>query len=80
MSREEVKNKVFEIFQNFFGNSVELTESSSQKTVKAWDSVAQMQLLGAVEKEFAVKIKMKQILKIEKLGDFINAVCELKEI
>lgn len=77
MTHNEIFDKVSELFKDAFGKDTVITEETKRSDIKAWDSFAHMQLLSNIDKAFSVKLKMKQIIKIESVGDIVNAVSEL---
>lgn len=53
----------------------ELNEESSSKNVKAWDSLAHMQLIAVLEQEFDIRFTMNDIMDSKNLGELMEAMC-----
>ena len=47
---------------------------SSPATIKAWDSLGQMNLIMALEEEFAVRLTDDQVINLLNVGDIIATV------
>lgn len=66
-----------EIFREIFDDEVLLiTKETTAKDIEDWDSLAQMNLIIAMEKHFKVKFKIDEIVELKKVGDLevlINA-------
>ena len=51
MEREEVFNKLKEIFNDVFDRDIELNESTQAKDVDGWDSLTHITLIAQIEEE-----------------------------
>lgn len=66
-------NKIQEIFQTFFDeDTMVITRETSPRDIAEWDSLAQMNLMMIIEKEFKIKFKINEVLGIQKVGDIID--------
>ena len=45
MNKNEIFEKIKEVFDDFFDGDVEINEDSSMENVSEWDSVAHIQLM-----------------------------------
>ena len=53
-----------EIFRDYFDEpTMVITENTSMNDIEEWDSIAQMNLIVALEKEFNMKFKIDEIAK-----------------
>ena len=53
-----------EIFRDYFDEpTMVITEDTSVNDIEEWDSIAQMNLIVALEKEFNMKFKIDEIAK-----------------
>ena len=59
-------------------NASELNEDSSPATVKAWDSLAAMALVAAIEERFDVRLTTKQIMKMSTIGRARKTLQDMK--
>lgn len=75
MERQEVLEKVQEVFCDVLGNDdIVLNESTSSQDVDEWTSLAQAQILTAIEHELNMRFSLKEIMSIKTVGDIINAI------
>ena len=75
MERSEVLAKVQEVFCDVLGNDdIVLTETTSAQDVDEWTSLAQAQILTAIENELGIRFSLKDIMSLKTVGDIINAI------
>jgi acyl carrier protein len=48
---------------------LELTDSTTADQVPGWDSLSHVGVIAAVEKEFGVRFKTLEVLRLNKVGD-----------
>ena len=68
--------KVIEnIFRDVLDNSdLLITENSTPLTVDGWDSIANVNILVAIEAEFRIKFTVDEIQDIQSVGDYLKFV------
>ena len=77
MCKNEILAKLQVVFRDCFDNdSIILKNETSAADIDGWDSLMHMAIIGAVEDEFNVKFKMKDILAMQNIGDFVNLLDE----
>lgn len=70
-----IKEQVFDIFrEEFENNSLQLSETTNAKDIRDWDSLANINLVVAMEKQFGVKFVMHEIVQLQNVGDMINLI------
>lgn len=75
MERAEVFNKLNDIFEDVLDlEGVELTDASSADDYDEWDSLANIQLVIAIQKAFNVKFNSAEILTWNNVGDMVNCI------
>ena len=75
MERSEVLAKVQEVFCDVLANDdIVLTETTSAQDVDEWTSLAQAQILTAIENELGMRFSLKDIMSIRTVGDIVNAI------
>lgn len=75
MERSEVLEKVQEVFCDVLANDdIVLTEATSAQDVDEWTSLAQAQILTAIENELGMRFSLKDIMSIRTVGDIVNAI------
>ncbi|WBA83055.1 acyl carrier protein [Endozoicomonas sp. GU-1] len=57
--------------------SLEITEQTQRNALEGWDSMAQIQIVCAIEKDLSIKFTMdelEQLNQMESVGDMISLV------
>lgn len=75
MTKIEILEKVQDIFRDVLDNDdiVVLPEQSADD-IEEYDSLAHVQLIVAMEKEFGIKFKSKDILSWDNFGEMIDCI------
>jgi len=60
---EEIIAKIFEI------DSSQIKKEMTPVDIEAWDSLSQLNLISAIEKEFEIKFEIDEIFTVLKIGD-----------
>lgn len=75
MNKNEILNKLQDIFRDVFDNEeIELTYETVAEDIDEWDSLAHIQLIKEIEKEFGIKLSSKEILSWDDVGEMIDAI------
>ena len=70
-----VFEKVEKIFQQVFDDeNLKIKREFSSKDIEDWDSLAQINLIVAMEKEFNLKFNISEISSLENIGDMIDLI------
>ena len=70
-----IKERVTEIFRNEFENErLEISEETKADDIPNWDSLANINLLVAMEKEFKVKFNNGDLQGLRNVGDMMNLI------
>ena len=78
MSREEVYSQLTEIFRDIFDDEdIVLTDATTAEDIEDWDSLEQINLLVAIEKNFNIKFQLAQVSSLENVGAMATLVMEL---
>ncbi len=73
-----MEKRIITIMSKVFGiDELNINESSSPDTILQWDSLRHMQLIIALEKEFAIEIDGN---RIEDMMNYSNIVKVIKEL
>lgn len=73
--REEVKNKVSAIFKDVFDDdSLVITDATNSSDIEDWDSLEHIALIVSMEKEFNLKFDIKEVNKLENVGQMIDLI------
>jgi acyl carrier protein len=69
------QNRLQEVFRRVFDmDELTLSREMSAKDVPDWDSLAHIQLIVAIEKEFKVKFKTAEIVELKNVGQMIDLI------
>ncbi len=75
MEKTEIVSKLTPIFRSTFSdNSLEISDELSALEVENWDSLSHMLLIAEIEKNFAIKFKLKDLNKMANVGDMITII------
>ena len=75
MKREEVIRKLNEIVEDIINEgSVSLSETSTSKDVYGWDSLANIQIVVAIEKNLNIKFSSEEIISWKNIGEMIDCI------
>ena len=77
MNKNEILKNLQDIFRDVFDNEeIELTYETVAEDIDEWDSLAHIQLIKEIEKEFGIKLSSKEILSWDDVGEMIDAIFE----
>jgi acyl carrier protein len=63
------------IFKEVFGKeAIVISADTTAKDVEGWDSLAHMKLILAIEEHFAIRFKLREIVRFKKVGDVCRAI------
>jgi acyl carrier protein len=70
-----IKERLTEIFRNEFENdSLEISNETKADDIPNWDSLANINLVVAVEKEFKIKFNSGDLQSLQNVGDMMNLI------
>jgi acyl carrier protein len=76
--REEIKTRLTAVFRKVFkDNSIEIQDQTTANDIERWDSLTHLVLIQSAEEEFGIKFKLKELIAMKNVGDFISGI-ELK--
>lgn len=77
MNSNEIIPRLNEVFRDVFGDSsISVTEKTTADDIEDWDSLAHISLVAAVEAEFGLRFKMREVSAMKNVGDMINIISE----
>lgn len=72
---DSVLERINEIFVDVLDNEeIELTENSTANDIEEWDSLTNIQIVVAIEKQFKVKFTAQEIQSWNRVGDLISTL------
>ena len=75
MEKSEILVKVQEIFRDVLDNEeIELSLNSTADEIEEWDSLTNIQLVVAIEKEFGIRFTSKEISSWTNVGDMLDCI------
>ncbi|MBR2806324.1 MAG: acyl carrier protein [Oscillospiraceae bacterium] len=75
MTREEVVEKVQDIFRNNFDDDeIVLTDETTAADIEDWDSLEQINLLSTIEREFKIKFTVGDVEGLANVGAMIDVI------
>lgn len=75
MTREEVFEKINELFRDVFENdSLVITETTTAKDVAGWDSLTHLSLMTDIEAEFDITFMLSEVQGSKNVGELVNAI------
>jgi acyl carrier protein len=75
LKEEEITVKLKWVFQKILEqNDITVTREMTAQDVEKWDSLRHIQLIGEVERAFAIKFKLREVLGMKNVGDLIDLI------
>ncbi len=75
MSREEIFERLNEVFRDVFGDDeIVVNDDTTAADVDGWDSLRHITLLAAIEDEFDVEFSMGQTVKMKNVGEMVDYI------
>ncbi len=79
MEATAIFDAVLEIFRDIFDDEeLEITRETCADDIDDWDSLEQINLLTAMEKEFSLKFKLEDVRGLKNVGDLLDLIARLK--
>lgn len=77
MDGREIFARLNKVFQEVFDDpSIRLTSQTTADDIEDWDSLEHITLISAVEREFHMKFKMKEISSMKNVGEMAGIIQE----
>lgn len=75
MSREEIFDRVQEIFRDVFDDEqLMISDATNSDEIEDWDSLEHISLIVSMEKAFSMKFDIKEVNKLENVGEMIDLI------
>ena len=75
METKAIIEKLTPIFQTVFSTpDLVLTMEMSAESVENWSSLTHMVMMAEVEKTFSIQFKLKELRKLNNVGDLVSAI------
>ena len=77
MNTNEIIPRLNEVFRDVFGDpSISVTPATTSADIDDWDSIEHINLIGAVESEFGMRFKMREVSGMKNVGEMISIIQE----
>lgn len=77
MNRNDIIKRLTEVFRDVFDDSsIVITDRTTSADIEDWDSIEHINLIGAVEDEFGLRFKMKEVSGMKNVGEMIDIISE----
>jgi len=70
----DILKKLEVIFRDVFDDDIVLTNETTANDIEDWDSLAQINLLVAIKKEFKINFNLEEVSKYKNVGDMVEAI------
>ena len=75
MSKEEIFVELNEVFQDVFDDEdICVDANTTADDIEDWDSLAQMNLVVAIEKHFKIRFKVEEIASLHNVGEMLKLI------
>lgn len=76
-NREELWERLNEVFRDVFDDDdIMVDEWTTSEDIEDWDSLEHINLIEAVEQEFRMKFKMKEVSGMKNVGEMAEIIVE----
>lgn len=77
MNMNEIMERLNEVFRDVFDDKrLVVDEYTTADDIEDWDSLEHINLIAAVEQEFKMKFKMKEVSGMKNVGEMAEIVME----
>lgn len=77
MTKMDIIERLTAVFRDVFDdNSIVINENTTSADIEDWDSIEHINLVGAVEDEFGLRFKMKEVSGMKNVGEMIDIIAE----
>ena len=75
MSREEIFERITRIFrEEFDDDSLVIVDETNAEDIEDWDSLAHVELVLSMEKEFGLKFNLKEVGELANVGEMADLI------
>jgi len=74
MNRQEIFEKLNEIFSDVFDEDITVTPETTANDIEEWDSLTHITLISEVEDAFDIKFAMKDVLGMKNVGEMADII------
>lgn len=74
MTRQEIFEKLNEVFSDVFDEDITVTDATTSADIEDWDSLTHITLISEVEDTFGIKFSMKDVLGMKNVGEMADII------
>lgn len=74
MTRQEIFEKLSEVFSDVFDEEITVTAETTSADIADWDSLTHITLISEVEDTFGMKFSMKDVLGMKNVGEMADII------
>lgn len=74
MTRQEIFNKLNEVFSDVFDEDIVVTDQTTAADIDDWDSLTHITLISEVEDAFGIKFSMNVVLGMKNVGEMADII------
>ena len=74
MTRQEIFQKLNEIFSDVFDEEIVVTDETTSADIEDWDSLTHITLIAEVESAFSIKFSMNAVLDMKNVGEMADLI------
>jgi acyl carrier protein len=77
MTEKEIYTRLTRVFQDVFDDdTLQINGETTADDVDDWDSLSHITLIAAVENEFGMRFKMKEVSTMANVGEMVDLIAE----
>ena len=77
MTREEVYNKLNDVFRTVFDDdSITVGDTTTSTDIEDWDSLEHIDLIVSIEKAFGMKFTMSETTGMKNVGEMVDIILQ----
>jgi acyl carrier protein len=77
MKREEIRERVQNIFRDIFNNvDLQINDNTNADDIDEWDSLNHINLINAIEEKFAIRFALGELQEMKNVGEMLNLIEE----
>ena len=77
LNERQVYERLNDVFRDVFDDdSIVITDKTTANDIDDWDSIEHINLIGAVESEFGMRFKMREVSGMKNVGEMIDIISQ----
>lgn len=77
MDKTEITERLNGVFRDIFDDpDLSVNEATTSADIEDWDSIEHINLIGAIEDEFSMRFKMREVSGMKNVGEMIEIISE----